>query len=85
MSFQLSLFNTVPLGVIEMIDVNNKPYFKRADLGQYLGIADIRHNFKNILTKSRLQIVEQGGGDTPTLKQGQNWHDPFVSLDGAVE
>ena len=79
------MFDAVPAGTIEMIDVDKKPYFKRDDLGQYLGIADIRHNFKNILTKSRLQIVEQGGGDTPTLKQGQNWHDAFVSLDAALE
>ena len=38
----LGLFNSVPAGVIEtLFDDQNQPWFKRADLGRYLGILDI--------------------------------------------
>ena len=45
----LALFNSVPAGAIEtLFDDQNQPWFKRADLGRYLGIVDIRHMFKGI-------------------------------------
>ena len=51
----LALFNSVPAGAIEtLFDDQNQPWFKRADLGRYLGIVDIRHMFKGIKTKPRL-------------------------------
>ena len=41
----LALFNA---GAIEVIfDINNQPWFKRADLGRYLGIIKIRDSFTN--------------------------------------
>ena len=44
----LALFNAVPAGAIEVIfDINNQPWFKRADLGRYLGIIKIRDSFTN--------------------------------------
>ena len=44
----LELFHKVTAGVIErLFDEQNQPLFKRADLGKYLGIGDIKHNFKD--------------------------------------
>ena len=44
----LALFNSVPAGAIETVfDDQNQPWFKRADLGRYLGIVDIARNFKD--------------------------------------
>ena len=43
----LELFHKVPAGANEMLfDEQNQPLFKRADLGKYLGIEDIKINFK---------------------------------------
>ena len=56
----LALFNSVPAGAIEtLFDDQNQPWFKRADLGRYLGIVDIARNFKDIKTTSRLEITGQ--------------------------
>ena len=44
----LELFNEVPAGAIEtLFDEQIQPLFKRADLGTYLGLEDIKHNFKD--------------------------------------
>ena len=73
----LALFNSVPTGAIEtLFDGENKPWFKRTDLGRYLGIVDIRHMFKSIKTTSRLN---------PSLGKRKNPHDVFVNLDSALE
>ena len=85
----LSLFNAVPAGAIEVINSDNKPHFMRADLGRYLGIADIAHNFKNIATKSRSKLSSSGWGYTPSRSGmrggGKNPQDAFVDLDTALE
>ena len=82
----ITLFNAVPAGAIEVLsDANDAPHFKRADLGRFLGIVDVRHNFKNIATKSRSEIAVRGGGCTPSLLQSQNDHDAFVDLEAALE
>ena len=45
----LELFHEVPAGAIEtLFDEQNQPLIKRADLGKYLGIEDIKHNFKDL-------------------------------------
>ena len=86
----ISLFNAAPAGAIEVLsDANGAPHFKRADLGRFLGIVDVRHNFKNIAAKSRSGICKPGGVGTPsrsgTYGGGKNSHDAFVDLDGALE
>ena len=82
----ISIFNAVPAGAIEVLtDATGAPHFKRADLGRFLGIVDVRHNFKNIATKSRSEIAVRGGGPTPSLLQGQNDRDAFVDLEAALE
>ena len=80
----LALFNAVPAGAIEtLFDDQNQPWFKRADLGRYLGIVDIRHMFKGIKTTPRLEIM--GGVQNPSLGKRKNPHDAFVNLDSALE
>ena len=65
----LCLFNAVPVGAIETLFLDNQPWFKRADLGRYLGIAKIGDVYRDITTTSRHEIG--GVSDTP-LKTGQN-------------
>ena len=44
----LELFHKVPPGATErLFDDQNQLLFKSADLGKYLGVEDIRHNFKD--------------------------------------
>ena len=84
MSSELVLFEAVAAGAIKtLFDDQNQPWFKRADLRRYLGIADIRHMFKGIKTTSRLEIM--GGVQNPSLGKRRNPHDAFVNLDGALE
>ena len=84
MSSELVLFEAVAAGAIEtVLDNQNQPWFKRADLGRYLGIFDIRHMFKGIKTTSRLEIM--GGVQNPSLRKRKNPHDAFVKLDSALE
>ena len=41
----LALFNSVPVGAIEtLFDDQNQPWFKRADLGRYLGIVKVKNS-----------------------------------------
>ena len=45
----VSLFNAVPAGAIEVLtDATAEPRFKRADLGRYLGIVDVKTSLRNI-------------------------------------
>ena len=84
MSSELVLFEAVAAGAIEtVLDNQNQPWFKRADLERYLGIVDIRHMFKGIKTTSRLEIM--GGVQNPSLGKRKNPHDAFVNLDSALE
>ena len=88
MSSKLVLFEAVPAGATEtLFDNQNQPWFKRADLGRYLGILDIARNFKDIKTTTRLEIMGQG---QPLPRSGmrgggKNPHDAFVNVDGALE
>ena len=41
----LALFNAVPAGAIEtLFDEQNQSWFKRADLGRYLGIVKVKNS-----------------------------------------
>ena len=59
----LSIFNAKVIEVLT--DAKSGPWFKRADLGRFLGIVDVRHNFKNIATVSRSEIAVKGGVPPP--------------------
>ena len=83
----LELFHKVPAGAIEtLFDEQNQPLFKRADLGKYLGIRNIRDNFKEFSSHhahSRSEI--EGVGVTDTHGRAKNPHDTFINLDSAIE
>ena len=80
----ISLFNAVPAGAIETIlDSDNKPLFKRADIGRFLGLACIKDMFKDVKYTARLDTKQGAALNSP--KQRQNDQDVFVDLDGALE
>ena len=81
----ITLFNAVPAGAIEVLtDANGALHFKRADLGRFLGLARIKDMFGSVKTTSRRDINYGAALNSPLL-QGQNDHDAFVDLDGALE
>ena len=81
----VSLFNAVPAGAIEVLtDANGVPHFKRADLGRFLGLKCVAEMFRNVSTIPR-KLLSSGVGSKSTLHKGQNYHDSFVDLDGALE
>ena len=88
----LSIFNAVPAGFIEVLtDANDAPHFKRADLGRFLGIVDIKTSMRNVnvATKSRseivAEIVAEGEHTILSLGKSKNSHDAFVDLEAALE
>ena len=85
MSFEL--FHKVPARASEtLFDDQNQPLFKRGDLGKYLGIEDIRHNFKDFPSHYTLSRSDLKWGDlTPSLGRTKDLHDIFINLDRSVE
>ena len=83
----LELFHKVPAGAIEtLFDEQNQPLFKRADLGKYLGIRNIRDNFKDFpLHHAHPRSAIEGVGLYNTLGRVKNPHDIFINLDSAIE
>ena len=82
----VSLFNALPAGAVEVLtDATGAPHFKRADLGRYLKIPDIKTTYRGVATKSRLELSEPGVFSKHPLLQGQNDHDTFVDLEDALE
>ena len=83
----LELFHKVPAGAIEtLFDEQNQPLFKRADLGKYLGIRNIRDNFKEFSwhhASPRSEI--EGVPPYKTFGRAKNHHDIFINLDSAIE
>ena len=69
----LELFHKVPAGAIEtLFDEQNQSLFIRADLGKYLGIRNIRDNFKEFSSHHSLPRSEtQGVSVTDTLGRGK--------------
>ena len=81
----ITLFNAVPAGAIEVLnDATGAPHFKRADLGRFLGIVDVKAAYRDVGTISR-KILSVGVSLTHPLLQGQNDHDAFVDLEAALE
>ena len=67
-------------------DEQNQLLFKRADLGNYLGIEDIRHNLRDFPSHyNHLRLDLEGGGLALTLERTKNPHDIFINLDGSIE
>ena len=82
----LDLFHKVPAGAIEtLFHEQNQPLFKRPDLGKYLGIRNIRDNFKFSSHHVHSTSEIQGTGVTDILGRAKNPHDIFINLDSAIE
>ena len=83
----LELFHKVRAGEIEtFFNKQNQPFFKRADLGKYLGIRNIRDNFKEFSwhhANPRSEI--EGVPPYKTFGRAKNYHDIFINLDSAIE
>ena len=77
----LALFDAVPTGAIEtLFDEQNQPLLKRADLGKYLGIKNIKETYRDIETIPQKYVLNEGALVAPP-KVGTNWHVAFISLD----
>ena len=63
----LQLFHKVPTGAIKRrFDEQNQPLFKRADLGKYVDIENIKLNFKDFPSHyTRLRSGLKGGRFDP--------------------
>ena len=83
----LELFEKVLAGAIETVfDNQSQPLFKRSDLGKYLGIRNIRNNFKEFsLHHARPRSKTEGVGVTYPFDRTKNHHDMFINLDSAIE
>ena len=83
----LELFHKVPTGATEkLFNEQKQPLFKRADLGKYLGIRNIRDNFKEFSSHHAHPRSEiEGVSVMDTLWRAKNPHDIFINLDGAIE
>ena len=69
-----------------VFDEQNQPLFKRADLGKYLSIENIKHNFKNFLSHyTHLRSDLEGENLTTPLGRTKIPHDIFINLDGSIE
>ena len=62
----LSLFNSAAIEVLT--DVIGKPYFKRADLGRYLGISRIKDMFKDVKNTARRDVNQGAALSSPLRK-----------------
>ena len=83
----LELLHEVPAGVIEtLFNEQNQPLFKRSDLGKYLGIRNIRDNFKEFfLHHAHPRSDIEGVRETNALARTKNPHDIFINMDSAIE
>ena len=81
----LALFNAVPAGAIEtLFDEQNQSWFKRADLGRYLGIVKVKNSMhipSHFMCKR--QDIKGVWPQAPIGKR-KNPHDVLVNLDGAI-
>ena len=63
----------------------NQSLFKRDDLGKYLGIEDIRHNFKDFPSHyTHPSSGLEAGSPTPAFRKTKNPHDIFINLHGSI-
>ena len=65
------------------MDSDSKPYFKRVDLGRYLGIVEIRATYRDVKTTSRNLLIPHASD--ACLSKDKNDQDAFVDLEGALE
>ena len=80
----ITLFSAVPAGAIEVLtDVESSPQFKRADLGRFLEIIDVKATYRDVGTTSRKILSRRVCSPHPS--QRQNDQDAFVDLEAALK
>ena len=84
---RLEVFHKVPAGATEtLFNEQNYPLFKSVDLVKYLGITNIRDNFKDFpLHHAHPKSEIEGAGLYGTLGREKNPHHIFINLDSAIE
>ena len=77
----------MPAGVIEtLFDDQDQPLFKRSDLGKYLGVRNIRDNFKDFSSHHVCPRSEiEGVSVTYPLGRTKNSDYIFINLDSAIQ
>ena len=74
------------MGNCNAFDEQNQPLFNSADLGKYLGIDDIKNNFKDFSSYyTRPRSVLKGVGLTTSLVRIKNPYDILIDWDGSAE
>ena len=82
----LQLVSNLSNEIATLFNEQNQPLFKRADLGKYLSIRNVRDNFKDFpLHHAHPRSEIEGVGLYDTLGRAKNPHDIFVNLDSAIE
>lgn len=84
---QHALFHDVPAGATETIyDDQIQSFCERAELGKYLGIENIRDNFKDFSSHyTRTRFEREGVRHTNALERSNHPRNIFAALDGAIE
>ena len=66
--------------------LKNQPLLKRADVGKYLGIENIKTNFKDFPSHyTQLRSDLEGDGQASSLGRTKYLYDIFINLDGSLE
>ena len=82
----LQLVSNLSNEIETLFNEQNQPLFKRAELGKYLGIINIRDNFNELSSHHASPQSEiEGISVTDTLGKAKNPHDIFINLDSAIE
>ena len=82
----LQLVSNLSNEIETLFNEQNQPLFKRAELGKYLGIINIRDNFNELSSHYACPQSEiEGVSVTDTLGKAKNSHDIFINLDSAIE
>ena len=88
MSSQLSLFNAVPAGAIEILyDEQNQPWFKQVNVGEFIGIANMSEatsKFGVENKKNRDKITLRSTESSYTPPKHAKPHDGFLSVNGVT-
>ena len=81
------LFHEVSTGALEILfEVQNQLRFKWGDLSQYLGIKSVKDNFKSLdwyfVVRKDAELKD---GPIFPFGNGENLHDSFINLGGAIK
>ena len=82
----LPYFTKYLLKLLKRFSMRKINPFPKSWSGRYLGILDIRNNFKELYWYFAANAdIRMGISRTPTLGRAENAHDIFINLDGAIQ